>query len=394
MIIYKQFCYVKTFLYLLRLMCFSFCFSGNGDSFGREYLLRLPDLESASYKSCWVYVTIPTPGTAVAVWEEVTRGVVPIEREYDYVKIYKCELGNATINIYTGTDVSVNVILKSERNIVTFPVYPVDTYDYDFQSYSLDESEYCLPISNYENVSAKLHAQAFINNTKHDSGFQFNINGSLIKQSGSHTWAITFTKPSTMFCYNTVKHVAYQSLPVNVWSTKYHIHGKINEMLNITANIVSSTDNNNVSITRNGENENIIVNSFEVKRFQNFYLSNEAYQVTSKSPIGVGLELVNADTLKQSFFLIPPVSSFINTTESVSLIPFGIISDNWTVHQFTVDGSSTTSYNKSDAVDEVHNVHTYGQSYTFSVVVEEFDTFFAVPGYSSVRPTVIDLKKM
>lgn len=370
-------------------MCF--CFSGNGDSFGREYLLRLPDLESASYKSCWVYITIPTPGTAVAVWEEVTRGVVPIEREYDYVKIYKCELGTAIIYIYTGTDVSVNVILKSESNIVTFPVYPVDTYGYDFQSYSLDESEYCLPISNYENVSAKLHAQAFINNMKHDSGFQFNIDGSIIKQSDNHTWAITFTKPSTMFCYNTVKHVAYQSLPVNVWSTKYHIHGKINEMLNITAHITiaSSTDNNNVSITRNGKNETIVVNSFEVKRFQN--LSDKAYHVTSKSPIGVGLELVNSDIRKQSFFLIPPVSSFINTTEYVSLIPFGIIRDNWTVHQFTIDGSSsTTSYNKSDAVAEVHDVYTDGQSYTFSVVVNDKDTFFAVPGYSSVRPTVID----
>lgn len=356
-------------------------YAGQGDSFGQEFLLRLPTNKVATGKECQISVTIPKAGSSVAVFKigQNHTGVIPVLFSEEQSRVYNCSnMEDSVVFIYSSSDVFVHVFI--EDVFTSLIVYPVDTYGTEYQITVVKGAETCFPVSVHEDVQAEVYNNDSklikLNESKRNYGpFIFHIEGSFFVGYKNAILCVIaiFNKPSTMFCFNKMsKHVngLNQPLPVRIWSTTYLIPPQILNLKTPSVEIVifTTTDNTHIHINNTSHSENFLIQKrgYDGEE-RKLNASDTPLKVQANSSIMVGL-FANDKRL----FLLPPVSSFFRNG-NFSAIP-NVIQNKF---------SNSEIYNLSFDNDD----GSYS-SYSFTLLKNDSDTFCFVPGVLTLRQQV------
>lgn len=385
-----------------------FNFTGESDSFGQEFILRIPGNDSYN-KACKIYVTMPTSETSVAVWRKTlteSAGVIPGLTEQDFVRVYDClDFKDSVLYLYSSADINVNVFLATDNvEYSSFVVYPVDTHATEFQGSVFSRNENCYPVSVHHNVlgvayNRKTARIKIYSNQNINYGYSFPIDNNFITSSKVVTEGllIKFNKPSAMFCYNDGRFAVHQQLPLSTWANEYLIPHQILQATYIstaTVKIFTTTDNTKVTLIDSIRNETLSIKERGETYEHTFNSSNSPYKVQSDHPVGVGL---NFNLNNKYFLMLPPVSSYLN--DYFATIPTRIIREVFdfsTIQTFIVRGDGGTSIHKTFTAEETdsdfvldYNRNSSGPIYGFNVAVDDNgNILFVLPGYTAINPMV------
>lgn len=350
-------------------------YAGQGDSFGQEFLLRLPTNKFASGKECQISVTIPKADSSVAVFKRgQIHSVMPVLLSQEHSRVYSCfNMEDSVVFIYSSSDVFVHVFI--EDFYTSLIVYPVDTHGTVYQSTVVKGKETCYPVSVHEDVQAEVYNIASKpitlneNDTFH-SPFTFYIEGNFFGGNKAAMLCVItiFTKPSTMFCSNKDYSLVNQPLPVRIWSTIYLIPPQILNLRSVEIAIFTTTGNTNISISNTSHSENFLIQNRNDDVVRKLNATDSPWKVQANFSIMVGL-FANDKRL----FLLPPVSSYFRNG-NFSAIPADVIQNKF---------SRSEIYNLS-----VNNDDGSSSSYSFTLLKNDSDKFCFVPGVLILRPQV------
>lgn len=335
-------------------------------------------------------------GTSIAVWgDRVLRGT----SHNDGVKTYECPTSPTTVHVYTDSDVAVNVFFEytktsgtTEAFQRTYPVYPVDTYDTEFQAEGNGRT-LCFPVSIYDNVTATVYLERFFawkNGNSSDrlyAGDKFNIKNAYTETNIITTRGLVFhfDKPSTVFCQEKSKpyNFFHQLSPLSSWSETYIIPTVFTSFHNDTKTLIIHPSVDNVQVNISGVSESVLTLSLGETEEMPIVVDSK-YTIKASSPISVAI------VHGAYYSFVPPLPSFIPNGVFTS-VPLRAMQNIFNISKLvslSVDNDGNASnltrstLNSQEDFYVSWNVNGDKPSYGFTVLYNGEGKWFLAPGYT------------
>ena len=372
--------------------------SGFADSYGRKFIVRFPEFNN-KFTKCWFSVSSLNKMTNVAV----TRTIVTFKNQSETVsrklnqnseRYYDCS-HSIIINyiIMSDDDVAVVIFYKSENEIKSTSVYPVDTFGKNFMLLVDGQPERkCKFISEYTNVNVTAYFSAEPSRPQSIPDSKTMVvspSSELFLSKDISGASLIFNKPSMVFCFNPTEasNINYH-LPVDTWSNEYVVPGINMEShmdLKGSLHIMSYADNTIVQIS-NGFNAILTLCNKGDKIIQEIDIA-VPYRVNASNIIAVGLYTHDLQNKSQtSFILLPSVQNHHNTilTSLPSNHYSGEIKTQTEIWIFSVNKNLQTNremftLNKNSQDNLQRNISTGEAKYEITVVRTGIN-WFIVPG--------------
>ncbi|XP_053400723.1 uncharacterized protein LOC123557844 [Mercenaria mercenaria] len=397
--------------------CAKFCGKCFPDSYGKKFILRIPDkLFGSSFAACRIVVSPLNKLTNVAVYSDSYMKTGNVRHGTRYYKTgersFDCTDSDtkyvATYTILSDDDVAVIVLIQLDGKIQSCRGYPVDTYGTEFMvvEYGKKESKQCTFLSEHDDVS---YVAYYSMNSVHGEVDSANvILGPLSRLQAQNKndmsgTEFVFNKPSAVFCGDlfpkAVGNQYNQLLPTNTWSTEYVVPAfdveAVNRLFDGKLFIVSNADNTIVNISGGFDAIHAIYNRGD--KIEQEIDVGAAYKIKSSENIGVGLYLYDpADPTKASFNMLVPARSFHDTV--LTFVPNNVLKcidfDVTEIKTYFVNRNlnSTIVSKEADDTDPFYrHVSIDSSVYEMTVVQSGTEKWFVVPG--NVKSAVIQNPK-
>ena len=371
--------------------------SGFADSYGRKFIVRFP---LNRYTQCWISVSSLNKMTNVAVTRTIFADVyhtiiesetVTRELTQNTERYYDCS-NSYIINyiIMSDDDVAVVIFYKSENEIKSTSIYPVDTYGIEFMLHD-KQADKCMFLSEYTGVIVTVYSSEENSHQKsiRDSKSMAVKDYSFVFVTDISGVSLKFNKPSMVFCYNfhEASNINYH-LPVDTWSNEYVVPGiDIGSYmdLNGSLHIMSYADNTIVQISNGFDAIHALCNKGN-NIIQEIDIA-VPYRVNASNIIAVWLYIYDLQNKSQTaFILLPSVQNHHNTilTSLPSYHYFGEIKTQTEIWIFSVNKNLQTNremftLNKNSQDNLQRNISTGEAKYEITVVRTGIN-WFIVPG--------------